>query len=173
MTREQEAGYFRRQNGDKRPLKPYDMFKAGIIEGDEKCLRINEIVKSNSFQIGFSHKNFYQIGALDAMFTIVNEYGYETLDDALCLIANTWTGIARATCGEVLLGVAEFVHRYGVCESDKRLSDGFSVIWYEYREATRKAYHSPTARKNFCRILVEYYNKGLGSKNRKRLKWED
>ena len=102
LTREQEAEYFRRQNEDKRALTPYDLFKAGIIAGDEMCLRINEIVKTNSFQIGYSHKNFYQIGALHAMFTIVNEYGYETLDDTLCLIANTWTGIARATSGEVL-----------------------------------------------------------------------
>ena len=173
LTLEQEAEYFRKQNEDKRPLKPYDLFKAGIIAGNEMCLRINEIVKANSFQIGFSHKNFYQIGALHAMFTIVQEYGYETLDDTLCLIANTWAGIARATCGEVLLGVAEFVRRYGVCECDKHLSNEFSVIWYEYREITRKAYHSAAARKNFCRILVEHYNKGLGSKSRKRLKWED
>jgi hypothetical protein len=173
LTYEQEAEYFRRQNQDKRALKPYDLFKAGLIAGDEICIRINEIVKANSFQIGLSHKNFYQIGALHALFTIVQEFGYETLDDTLCLIANTWAGIARATCGEVLLGVSEFVHRYGVREFDKRLGDSFSVIWYEYREVTRIAYQSAMARKNYCRVLVEHYNKGLASKSRKRIKWED
>jgi hypothetical protein len=172
LTHEQEAEYFCAQKINNRPLRPYDLFKGGLIAGDEMCLRINETVKSNNFKIGYASKNFYQIGALDTLFTIAGLFGYEILDDTLCLIANTWAGIARATSGEVLMGVAEFVSRYGVCDFDRRLCDSFSVIWYEYREITRKAYHSTAARKNFCRILVEYYNKGFASNSKKRLKWE-
>ena len=171
LTFEQEADYFMRQNQDKRPLKPVDLFKAGIIAGDEKCLGINEIVKANSFSIGFAYKNFYQIGAIHALFSIVEDYGFKTLDNTLCLLANTWAGIAKATSGDCLLGVAEFVHRYGVGEFDKRLSDSFPVVWYEYKETVRRTQKSSKARKSFCRILVEHYNKGLGARSKKRLKW--
>lgn len=173
LTVEDEAEYFRSQGDDKRPLKPLDLFKAGIIAGDEKCLRINEIVKSNNFQIGFSNKNFYQIGAINALFSIANEYGFEVLDDTLSLIAYTWAGIAKATCGDCLLGVAEFVHRFGMVDFDKRFNGSFHVIWYEYKDCTREAKYSSKARKMFCRILVDHYNKGLGNKSKKRLKWED
>ena len=173
LRHKQEADYFRRQGQDKRALRPIDLFKAGIIAGDEKCVRINEIVKSNSFQIGFSHKNFYLLGAIHALFSIVEDYGYEILDDTLCLIVNTWAGIGKATSGAVLLGVAEFVSRYGVAEFDRRLCDCFAVVWYEYKEMMRGSQYTLKARKYMCRILVEHYNKGLAAKSKKRLKWED
>lgn len=173
LTYEQEAEYFRTQGNDKRALKPLDLFNAGLIAEDEKCLRINEIVKANSFTIGFDYKNFFHIGAIHALFLIADDYGFETLDHTLCLIANTWTGISKATSGACLLGVAEFVHRYGIAEFDKRLGYSFSEIWFEYKESTRKSQTSDKARKNFCRILVEFYNKGLGGKSKKRLVWEN
>ena len=173
LTLEDEAEYFRRQGQDKRPLKPLDLFKAGVISGDEKCLRINEIIKSNSFHIGFSNKDFFQIGAINTLFDIVDEYGFETLDDTICLLASTWSGIAMASCGDCLLGVAEFVHRYGVAEFDKRLKDSFHSIWFDYEKAARRTRRPAKARKIFCRILVDHYNKGLGSTSKKRLKWEE
>ena len=170
LTIQEEADYFRRQGQNKRALKPVDLFKAGIISGDEKCIRINDIIKANSFQIGFSNKDFYQIGAIDTLFAIADEYGFETLDYTLFLIANTWVGIPKASCGDSLLGVAEFIHSYGMVNLDKRLSASFHVIWYEYKEASAR--YSSKAREIFCRILVDYYNKGLGRNSRKRLKWE-
>ena len=160
------------QDQNKRTLKPVDLFKAGIIAGDEKCIRINDIVKANSFQIGFSNKNFYMIGAIHTLFSIVEDYGYQTLDSTLCLIANTWAGIVKATSSGMLLGVAEFVHRYGVAEFDKRLCDCFAVVWYEHRIAMRGSPYTVKARESLCRILVEQYNRGMG-RSKKRLKWED
>ena len=173
LTHEQEADYFRKQCQDKRALRPLDLFKAGKIAGDEVCLKISEIMESNSFKIGFSYNDFYQIGAIHALFSIVEDYGFETLDNTLGIIAKTWAGIAKASSGDVLLGVAEFVHRYGAADFDKRLNNSFSVVWHEYREITRRQQTPSKARVNFCRTLVDHYNKGLGSKNKKRLKWED
>jgi hypothetical protein len=173
LTLEDEADYFRRQGQDKRSLKPFDLFKAGLIADDEKCIRIKEILDSNNFNIGFSNKDFYQIGAINALFTIVDDYGFEILDETLFIIAATWAGIAKASCGDSLLGVAEFVRRYGLTDFDERLSNRFSIIWNEYRENTRTAQYSTKARKIFCRILVDFYNKGLGSRSQKRLRWEE
>lgn len=173
LTLEDEADYFRRQGQDKRALKPLDLFKAGIIADDEKCIKISEILKANGFEIGFSNKYFHQIGAINTLFTIAEDYGFEVLDDALFLLQNTWAGIAKASCGESLLGVAEFIRHFGMADFDKRLVGSFHIIWYEYKENLREARYSPNARKIFCRVLVDHYNKGLGSKSRKRLKWEE
>ena len=171
LTFEQEADYFRSQNQDRRLIKPIEFFKAGLVSGDEQCVRINRIVKSNGFRIGNGKKDFYEIAAVQALFTITDEYGYEVLDDTLCLIARTWGGIARASHSECLLGVAEFVNRYGKADFAERLKEKFTAFYYDYTEAvrTRASNSSAVSRKRFCRILVEYYNKGLA---RKRLKWE-
>ena len=167
LTHEQEAEYFRTQGVDKRALRPLDLFKAGLIAEDWKCIMIDRILRDNSFQIGFTYKDFNQIGAIQALFTIFDENGFSVLDDTLCLIANTWDGLHKATCGESLLGVAEFVSRYGVADFIIRLHDSFTDVWHDYREVITKSQQSIKARNHFCRVLVEYYNEawGQGAKN--------
>jgi len=173
MTYEQEAEYFRKQNENKRIISTFDDFKAGLESKNETCMKIDKIVRANDFQVG--RGGFFKIAAIRALFTIVEDYGFDVLDDTLCLIAATWNGIAKASQIESLLGVAEFVHRYGMVEFSERLRDKFTVIWYEYSESmrVRGSVGSNASRKKFCRALVEYYNKGLGSKSKKRLVWEE
>jgi hypothetical protein len=172
LTIEEEADYFRRQGQDKRALKPFDLLKAGIIAGDEKCLEIFSIVNNNGFRIGFSSKDFHQISAVNALFIIADDYGFEVLDDTLFLIANTWSGIAKAVSSDCLLGTAEFVSRFGVLDFDRRLNDLFHAVWFDYKETARETRHYVKPRKIFCRILVDHYNRGLGKKSKKRLKYE-
>jgi hypothetical protein len=174
LTFEQEAEYFRKQNQDKRNIKPLEFFKAGLVSGDDECVKIYRIVRSNGFQVGSGNKDFYKIAAIQALFAITDDYGYEVLDDTLCLIANAWNGVAKASQSESLLGVAEFVSRYGMADFADRMKEKFSVIFYDYTEAARVrgTVSSATARKKFCRVLVEHYNKGLANNSKKRLKWE-
>ena len=174
MTFEQEAEYFRSQNEDKRLIKPLEFFKAGLVSGDADCVEIYRIIRTNGFNIGSGSKDFHRISAIQALFTITGEYGFETLDDTLFLIASTWNGVTKASQSESLLGVAEFVNRYGMADFADRMKEKFSAIFYDYTEAarTRASSSSVTARKKFCRVLVEHYNKGLAANSRKRLKWE-
>ena len=174
LTFEQEAEYFRNQNQDKRLIKPMEFFKAGLMSGDEQCVNIYRIVRSNGFNIGNGNKDFLKIGAIQALFTITDEYGYEVLDDTLCLLACTWSGVAKASQAESLLGVAEFVSRYGIVDFAERMKDKFSVVLYDYNDAmrVRGSAASATSRKKFCYILVKHYNKGLANNSKKRLKWE-
>jgi hypothetical protein len=173
LTYEQEADYFRKQNINKRNILTFDDFKAGLEAKDEVCLKINDILKANEFQIGKG--GFYKIASIHALFTIVKDYGYKTLDDTLCMLANTWSSIPKASSSEFLLGAAEFVSRYGIAEFAERMKEKYAVIFFEYTEAMRvRGYAgSVSSRKKFCRILVEHYNKGFGSNNKKRLKWEE
>ena len=173
LTYEQEASLFRRQNENKRNIVTYDDFKAGLEEKDNKCLRINKIVTDNEFQIGKG--GFFKLASIQALSTIVDEYGFQVLDDTLCLLAHTWSSIPKASQAESLLGVAEFVNRYGIADFADRMKDKFAVVFYDFSEAMRVkgSIGSGTSRKKFCRILVEHYNKGINGNSKKRLKWED
>ena len=177
LAYEEEAELFSRQNDGKRMLKPYDLFKSGLEAGDIIAVNINEIVKGNGFQVGSSgRKNYYRITAIKALYAIALEYSFATLDNTLCLIASTWAGLTKATQGECLLGVAEFVHRYGMVAFTDRLREKLMVVWYYYEEEKRScgvAAASTSARKRFCRILVEQYNAGLPARSKKRLVWEN
>jgi len=174
MTYEQEAAYFRRQNENRRNVLTFDDFRAGLEEKDEMCLRVDAIVRANDFQIG-KGSSFYQIASIHALFTIVRDFGYETLNDTLSLLAKTWSSIAKASQCECLLGVAEFVHRYGVAEFAERMRTAFAVVVYDYTEAMRMqgTIGSSTSRKKFCKALVTHYNKGIRSNSKRRLVWED
>ncbi|MCL2342466.1 MAG: ParB N-terminal domain-containing protein [Firmicutes bacterium] len=175
LTYEQEASYFRNQNQDRRPLTQADLFKAGLASGDEQCVKIHKIIEANGFEIGMSGRNFFKIAAINALYAIAEEYGYAALDDTLCLIATTWSGIERASQRECLLGVAEFIHQYGMVDFAERMRDKFSVIWYDYTEAMRVqgSIGSSTSSRKFCHVLVEHYNRGLNPNSKKRLKWEE
>jgi len=174
MTYEQEAAYFRRQNENRRNILTFDDFKAGLEEKDERCLKVDQIVRANEFQIGRGN-SFFQIASIQALFTIIRDFGYKVLDDTLCLLANTWSGIPQATRCESLLGVAEFVSRYGMAEFAERLKAGFAAVYYDYTEAMRMqgSIGSSTSRKKYCRALVTHYNKGLRSNSKKYLIWEE
>jgi len=175
MTYEQEADYFRSQDTNKRRLTPYALFKSGIEAKDETCLRINDIVKANGFQVTKSGQRYSKIAAIGALYTIVAEYGFAVLDKTLCLVAGTWENIDKATQSETLLGVAEFVKRYGMVDFAERLNGKCHAIWFDYCETTRSRFSSSSgvSRRKFCQVLVHHYNKGLGATSKKRLVWED
>jgi len=174
MTYEDEAEFFRMQNENKRPIATLEDFNCGIESKDPICLKINEIVKANSFTIG-NGRSFFQIASVLGLYTIVKDYNYQVLDDTLCLLANTWSEFRKASQYECLLGVAEFVSRYGLAEFSERLRDKFYAISYDYAEAMRVqgCAGTTTSRKKFCRALVIHYNKGLRSDSKRRLEWED
>ena len=173
LTCADEANFFRMQDKDKRFLKPIDFFKAGLIAGDEKCLKINEIIKANGLQISKSHNSFSEIAAVNTILEIYDDYGCRVLDDTLRVIVQTWHGLSKATQSDSLYGVAEFIDRYGMVDFAERLSSKFTTIWNHYTEALqlRGVNGHKSSRKKFCRVLVECYNKGLSAT--KRLKWID
>jgi hypothetical protein len=173
LSFEQEAEYFRNQNQNRRLIKPIEFFRAGLMSGDAHCVNIHRIVRSNGFNIGAGSNDFYILAAVHALFTIADEYGYAALDSTLRLIASTWNGIRRATQAESLLGIAEFIHRYGIADFEKRMKDKFSTVFYDYTESSRARSVSIAARHRFCRVLVAHYNRGLAWNSKKRLLWED
>lgn len=176
LSYKDEADYFRTQNANIRPLTRYNLFKAGLEAGDEMCVRIDEIVRSNGFVVGMSADRFNTIAAIFALTTICTVYGYDTLNDTLALIRATWDGVNATTRREFLVGAAEFTHRFGKAEFAGRMKlKSIAAIWQDYLAETghtNRAACDPAMRKAFCRVLVCHYNAGLGSTSRKRLTME-
>jgi hypothetical protein len=168
LTFKREAYLFRTQAKDRRLIKPFDFFKAGLISGDSQCVQINRIVRSNGFRILPGNKDLTKIAAIQRLFTIVDDYGYETLDDTLHLISSTWDRVKKASGAVCLLGVAEFVSRYGLVDFVVRMKGKFKDVYNDYTEADEPS----SSRDRFCCALVTHYNKGLVHNSKKRLIWE-
>ena len=176
LTYQDEAEYFRTQNQNCRSLTRYNLYKAGLEAGEETCVKIDEICRANGYVVGMSASRFNTIAAIYALTTICSAYGFEALDSTLALIRATWEGITNATRREFLVGVAEFVHRYGPVKFAERMKfKNLAVIWQDYLAETRHANRQasdPTMRKAFCRVLVRHYNHGLTANSRNRLSME-
>jgi len=176
LSYQDEADYFRTQNQNSRPLTKYNLFKAGLEAGEEICVRIDAITRANGFMVSMSASRFNNIAAIYALTTICSVYGYEVLDSTLALLRATWEGITNATRREFLVGVAEFVHRYGTVKfADRMRFKNLAAIWQDYLAETSYANRQasdPAMRKAFCRVLVRHYNQGLAANSRNRLKLE-
>ncbi len=176
LSYQDEADYFRTQNQNSRPLTKYNLFKAGLEAGEEMCVQIDRITRANGFMVGMSARGFNNIPAIYALTTICAVYGYEVLDTTLALIRTTWDGINNATRREFLVGVAEFVHRYGKVKFAERMRfKNLAVIWQDYLAETSHANRQasdPSMRRAFCRVLVRHYNQGLKSNSKNRLAME-
>ena len=176
LTYKDEADYFRSQNQNVRPLTKYNLFKAGLESGDRVCVRIDEICRANGYIVSMSSRGFNNISAIYALTTICAVYGYSCLDATLKLLRNTWEGVNNATRREFLVGVAEFVHRFGPAQFAERMRyKNIAAIWQDYLAETSHSNRQtcdPAMRKAFCRVLVRHYNKGLASNSKKRLEME-
>jgi len=176
LTYGDEADYFRSQNLNVRPLTKYNLFKAGLEAGDKVCVHIDEICRANGYMVSMSSRGFNNISAIYALTTICAVYGYSCLDATLKLIRATWEGVSNATRREFLVGIAEFVHRFGPADFAARMRyKNIAEIWQDYLAETSHSNRQtcdPAMRKAFCRVLVRHYNKGLASNSRKRLEME-
>ena len=176
LSYKDEAQYFRTQNQNTRPLTKYNLYKAGLESGDELCVQIDRITRANGFIVGMSANRCNTIAAIYSLTTICTVYGYDVLDATLALIRATWDGINNATRREFLVGIAEFVHRYGAAKFAERMRfKNLATIWQDYLVETSHANRQasdPTMRKAFCRVLARHYNQGLSGNSKNRLSME-
>ncbi|GHV33158.1 hypothetical protein FACS18949_06350 [Clostridia bacterium] len=176
LTYEQEAELFAAQGDDVRKLTGMDYYKASVIAKDPNCLRLEKVLSENGFQIG-KGKDFKSIDAIGTLQTILKDYGDKVLGETLWLISSTWYGLPKATSREFLIGIAEFVNRYGIANFSERMHERFAAVCYEYAESVRNSVYSSYThtkiRRNFCRVLVAQYNKGLRVNQKAYLNWEE
>ncbi len=184
MSLQEEAEFFRRQSENKQNLRVKDLFNAGIYAGDVQCMEIQKLLDKYSFRIGGSGQA-KTVNALDALNSIVKLYGYEVLEYTLAVIDATWPTDRTVMRREMLAPLAEFGH----CFRDKVTVSRFATRMMSKMPAdlcrdmknrnrggsTPSMAFNKQVRFTSCSVLVDAYNKGLGStsQNRLRFSWND
>lgn len=181
MSYEDEANYFRIQTRDANPLNAYSLYKAGVQAKDEHFLRIEAILLKNEYTVGLSAEPMV-ITAVNTLSRVMTMQGEAALDLALQSIRDAWHGDSTALRREMLAGVAEFARRYATrftAETFRqRLGNLLPAdLFFEYRSRCEGRVNTNSAFKPiylqiFCSMLRDYYNKGLGSTSKLRLKEE-
>jgi len=181
MSYEDEANYFRIQTRDANPLNAYSLYKAGVQAKDEHFLRIEAILLKNEYTVGLNAEPMV-ITAVNTLTRVMTMQGEAALDLALQSIRDAWHGDSTALRREMLAGVAEFARRYATrftAETFRqRLGNLLPAdLFFEYRSRCEGRVNTNSAFKPiylqiFCSMLRDYYNKGLGSTSKLRLKEE-
>jgi len=181
LSYEEEANYFRIQTRDANPLNAYSLYKAGVQAKDEHFLRIEAILLKNEYTVGLSAEPMV-ITAVNTLSRVMTMQGEAALDLALQSIRDAWHGDSTALRREMLAGVAEFARRYATrftAETFRqRLGNLLPAdLFFEYRSRCEGRVNTNSAFKPiylqiFCSMLRDYYNKGLGSTSKLRLKEE-
>ena len=181
LSYEEEANYFRIQTRDTNALSAYSLYKAGVQAKDEHFLRIEAILLKNEYTVGLSAEPMV-ITAVNTLSRVMTMQGEAALDLALQSIRDAWHGDSTALRREMLAGVAEFARRYATrftAETFRqRLGNLLPAdLFFEYRSRCEGRVNTNSAFKPiylqiFCSMLRDYYNKGLGSTSKLRLKEE-
>jgi hypothetical protein len=165
LTYEQEAKYFLSQNKNSSPLSKSNLFNAGLEAKDEMCVNIDKIARANGYKINGSQRDGDAITAIFALEIVAVVYGYDVLNDTLSLLRKTWDGVKNATNREFIVGVAEFVNRFGKRDFAARMrKQNLARIWQHYIlfvQNNNRSCNDPLMRKAFCRVLVEHYNESI------------
>lgn len=166
MTLEEEAKYFNAcngANGESKPLKAHDVFKAKIVGKDEEALGLERIAANNGLKFGKASGT----NTLVAYKTITNMYrkdGPMHIDRVLSIIKASWGGSAISFHNNILVGVSEFVKVYGFDRnySDKNFIKQMSKV--DPSRLVREIKSDTTT--NVTKVksmnsLFKYYNLGL------------
>jgi hypothetical protein len=167
----QEAALFRRLN-DTRKITPYDDFSKGLVEGDETCVAINEIVEKHGLHVTAG-------GGRDGSVSCVNKlrqvYGIngvapvgEILDRTLEDSTEAW-GIRYSAVDKSIIGGLAIVHTTYADEIDRptlvkklaKYKGGSSALIGTAR--LLKDLRSAPLDRVVASVIVETYNRGRRS----------
>lgn len=107
-----EADLFTRQN-QRSSIFSTDLYKARLFYGDKLYVDINNIVEKNGFKVKKSSGAF-TISAVDALKTSYRRFGINTLDRALYVLGEIYTGEGKSLTAEMIKGFAYLLHRVNI-----------------------------------------------------------
>lgn len=167
LTVEQEAHYFKKYNADRKPLRPFELFRSRLKEGESKALLINRIVESLGLILddGRERHALKAISAVERVFDM--DGNGSLLRNVLLILRGAWEAPARdaparsdAFRAEALRGLALFLIRYpNVDRGELRSvlsaigSKGMIIQMYRMLELTRGSHYIA-----WGRALLDRYN---------------
>ena len=185
LSQQTEADDFRVQQDNMSRIHTRDQFKAAVTANDEESVKIAKIVAEYGYTLqgfGINVKSPDCISSIGTLRRIArgSADGFKILDLTLYLMRMTWDGQNKAAHGFVLGGTAAFVKRFvgnDFCYENfvKQLSGELMTIIANY-ESEKYDHHIKSdnrLNKLFSNLLAKQYNKGLASRSKKRLVWED
>lgn len=166
----QEAALFRRLN-DTRKITPFDDFSKGLVEGDETCLAINEIVEAHGLRV----KGYGGDGNVTCVSKLRQVYGIngvapvgEILDRTLEDSTEAW-GVRYSAVEKNIIGGLAIVHTTYAEEIDRptlvkklaKYKGGASGLIGTARQL--KELRSASVERVVAAVIVEVYNRGRRS----------
>lgn len=179
LSVQDEAYNFTHQRDNTKNLTARDRFKSSVIAGEEESTKINYILTKNGYSTEAGGQGA-RIEAVAALSKVAQLYSYEVLDQVLAFTNTTWPGDRKAVQREILVAFAEFVSRFNISNSEMQARFGEQSpdgLIRQIRQAINsatgasgKSIYGKQERFTACGILVNCYNKGFGSKSKKRLR---
>ena len=181
-TIQEEAMAFTHQHDNTSRLTAKDRFKSGVIAEEKEKTEINYIATKNGYNADGCGRGT-RIEAVGTLEKIGSMYGIDVLDRVLQVTGLTWPKNRKAVCREMLIALAELLSRFDLPEADfqSRLGrytpDGLVKMIRNLISPNGYIRGEMGKQERFCacRVLVDAYNKGLGSTSKKRLRlvWND
>jgi hypothetical protein len=112
LSQTEEADYFYLYQTARKGLTAWDLWKAEVAAQHQDVLNIIRVVNSHGFRIERVAHGIGVIRALRALRRIYKLGGEHLLGDTLDLIARVWKMTDYATEGQVVEGVALFLHSF-------------------------------------------------------------
>jgi ribosomal protein L21E len=112
LTRQQAATMFREENRDRKSVKPIDVFRARIAEGEPVAVAINSLLRSHGWQIGSHGKTgrFAAVMTLEAIYK--QKDGEVTCGNTLRVITDAWDHSPESSHSTVVKVVGLFLRQY-------------------------------------------------------------
>lgn len=111
LSLENEAKIFALSNQEHTKPTTADIFKAGIVAGDEITIAINDIMKKNNLAVGVGPGD-NKIRALSTLKRIYINAGGEVLDNTIRTIKTAYGNNSNVMRDQLLSAVAVIFHRY-------------------------------------------------------------
>lgn len=180
MTIEEEALKFKELNCNVNRLTVLEKFWALVGANDPKHVEILRLTQKYGLKIarrtGARESMPDQIAAVGRVLLIEKTYGMDTLDSTLSFVLMVWPGNEYALKGQVLEGVAMFLHRhkgdrnFNLKAARKKLGElNTDVVLARAREKFKL--YGTNIQCNIAELLTAAYNKGLTQA--KKLRWRE
>lgn len=114
LTKQDEARLFTYYQRERRNLNSHDLFRADVASGDDDTIAMVRIVTNAGFNlVDKARGGPNNITAIDACRYIQRYGGDDLLSRTLDAVKTFWIGYDKALSGQVLKGIAVFLHSAG------------------------------------------------------------
>jgi hypothetical protein len=179
LTIEEEADFFRRQKENVSTLTQYNQYVAGVYARDPHYVTIHYLLNKYGFRASGRETGPRNITAISALSKITQTFGFPVLQQTLEWIAAAWPNDTAILRREMLAGLSDFASRFGNTIPTSLFASRMSAkhpgdMLHEYKRRLEgrtcgTSAFSPSVRFVMCGVLVDVYNKGLGSSSRYRM----